>query len=91
MLATKISETLPTAFVLNFNIEHTSTEQEMNMLPTTLDEVGSKRSKDLQVESGSYITLYTRETTNLSTNYFIIHLSFKALPKKFPSTNGGQV
>lgn len=56
----------------------------MNMLPTTLDEVGSKRSKDLQVESGSYITLYTRETTNLSTNYFIIHLSFKALPKKFP-------
>lgn len=37
----------------------------MNMLPTTLDEAGSNRSNDLQVESGSYITLYKRETKQI--------------------------
>lgn len=50
------SETIPTAFVLILFKLHTSTEHEMNMLPTTLDDTGSSRSNDLQVESGSYIT-----------------------------------
>lgn len=55
---------------LTFITLHTSTEHETNMLPTTLDEAGSNRSNDLQVESGSYITLHTRE---MSTNSFLIN------------------
>lgn len=64
MLATKNQKPFPCiclTTVLTFNILHTSTEQETNMLPTTLDEAGSNRSNDLQVESGSYITLYKIE------------------------------